>query len=198
MREAAWTQPVHRLWPEATVVYLQGLPTPGRLTDSAGEETGWQTGPGAEGDRDLKFVDAVIASLRADYPIDTKRIFATGHSNGGAFTYLLWAQRREVFAAFAPSAAVAGRDFGKLEPAPVIHIAGEKDELVRFPWQKLMIKVLCRTNQCDAGQAKADGLIRYESAIGAPVEVYVHPGGHRYPAKATAMIVTFFKGMARP
>lgn len=197
MREASWNQPVHKAWPEALVVYLQGLPTAGRLADAEGEEAGWQAGPGLEGDRDLKLVDAVLESLRTDYVVDAKRIYATGHSNGGAFTYLLWATRRESFAAFGPSAAVAGRDFGKLEPAPVIHTAGENDELVRFPWQKLMIKVLCRTNQCGAGEATADGLIRYGSAIGAPVEVYVHPGGHRYPAKATALIMAFFKANAR-
>lgn len=197
MREASWSQPIHELWPEALVVYPQGLPTAGRLTDAAGEETGWQAGPGTEGDRDLKFFDAVLVGLRADYPIDARRIYATGHSNGGAFTYLLWAQRREVFAAFGPSAAVAGRDFGKLEPAPVIHIAGENDQVVRFPWQKLMIKVLCRTNECGAGQAGDDGLVRYDSRIGAPVVVYVHPGGHRYPAKAPALIVAFFKANPR-
>lgn len=198
MREASWSQPVHKLWPEAVVAYLQGLPTPGRLTDADGDWSGWQAGPGAEGDRDLKFFDAVLDSLRADHPIDAKRIYATGHSNGGAFTYLLWAKRRDVFAAFGPSAAVAGRDFGRLEPAPVIHIAGENDELVRFPWQKLMLKVLGRTNECGPGQAVGEGLTRFESKLGAPVEFYVHPGGHRYPTKATALIVAFFKANARP
>lgn len=197
-REASWSQSFQQTWPEALVIFMQGLPTAGRLLDTEGEEPGWQAGPGTDDDRDLKFFDAVLATLRAEYPIDAKRIYATGHSNGGAFTYLLWAKRRDVFAAFGPSAAVAGRDFGRLEPAPVIHVAGENDPLVKFPWQKLMIKVLCRTNECTAGRTEDNGIIRYDSAIGAPVEVYVHAGGHRYPAKAPALITAFFKANARP
>ena len=47
-----------------------------------------------------------LASLRHTYNIDDDRIYATGFSNGGMFTYLLWAKRPNVFAAFAP---VAGR-----------------------------------------------------------------------------------------
>jgi polyhydroxybutyrate depolymerase len=62
---------------------------------------------GAEGDRDLKFFDAVLASLKKDYKVDAKRIYSTGHSNGGSFTYLLWETRAKEFAAFAPSAAVS-------------------------------------------------------------------------------------------
>ena len=83
----------HTLWPEAMVVYPQGLPTAGKLTDPEGKKSGWQFDAGDYGDRDLKFFDAILASLRQDYRIDDKRIFVTGHSNGGGFTYLLWAKR---------------------------------------------------------------------------------------------------------
>ena len=37
----------HTLWPEAIVVYMQGIPTPGRLTDPDGKRNGWQHGAGA-------------------------------------------------------------------------------------------------------------------------------------------------------
>ena len=46
----------------------------------------------------------MLARLKTDYKVDDKRIYSTGHSNGGGFTYLLWAARGDVFAAFAPSA----------------------------------------------------------------------------------------------
>jgi polyhydroxybutyrate depolymerase len=107
MRNTVRSFHIHTLWPEAIVVYPQGLNTPGRLTDPEGKKPGWQHGVGAEGDRDLKFFDAMLASLKADYKVDTKRVYSTGHSNGGGFTYLLWAERGEVFAAFAPSASAA-------------------------------------------------------------------------------------------
>ena len=96
----------HTVWPEAIVVYMQGLNTPGQLTDPEGKKPGWQKTIGDQNDRDLHFFDAVLASLKKDYKVDSKRIYSTGHSNGGGFTYLLWAARGEQFAAFAPSAAV--------------------------------------------------------------------------------------------
>jgi polyhydroxybutyrate depolymerase len=77
---------VHRHWPEAIAIYLQGLNTPGRLTDPEGKKPGWQHGAGVLGDRDLKFFDAVLTKLQTDYRVDAKRIYSTGHSNGGAFT----------------------------------------------------------------------------------------------------------------
>ncbi|MEI9893131.1 MAG: hypothetical protein WDN28_04275 [Chthoniobacter sp.] len=80
----------HTLWPEAVVVYPQGLPTAGKLTDPEGKKAGWQFAAGDYGDRDLKFFDSILTSLRQDYHVDDKRIFVTGHSNGGGFTYLLW------------------------------------------------------------------------------------------------------------
>jgi polyhydroxybutyrate depolymerase len=71
----------------------------------------WQKTFGDQNDRDLKFFDAVLATLKKDCRIDEKRVYATGHSNGGAFTYLLWAARGDVFAAVAPCAAAAKREF---------------------------------------------------------------------------------------
>jgi len=56
--------------------------------------------------------------------VDQNRVYATGYSNGGAFTYLLWAARGDRFAAFAPSAAVVGRPIARPKPKPVMHLAG--------------------------------------------------------------------------
>jgi polyhydroxybutyrate depolymerase len=193
MEQASRSMPAHGLWPEALVVYMQGLPTPGRLTDPTGTWDGWQAGPGEQGDRDLKFFDTVWRSLQTDYKIDPRRAYAMGHSNGGSFTYLLWAKRADVFAAFGPSAAVASANYGRFAPRPVIHIAGEHDPLVKFAWQKLMIDTLRRTNECDAGHPAGKGYTLYESKIGAPVMTYIHPGTHQYPLEATALIVGFFK-----
>jgi polyhydroxybutyrate depolymerase len=120
-------------WPEAIVVYMQGVPTPGALTDPEGKRNGWQSSIGDQNDRDLKFFDAVLQTLREKYKVDDSRIYSTGHSNGGGFTYLLWTARAGKFAAFAPSAA-ASRAFRQQppDPRPVMHIAGRNDALVKF------------------------------------------------------------------
>lgn len=93
MRNAARQFHLHTEWPEAICVYMQGLNTPGRLTDPEGRRSGWQHSAGDQQNRDLKFFDAVLASIRKDYRVDERRIHSTGHSNGGGFTYLLWKER---------------------------------------------------------------------------------------------------------
>ena len=195
MQNAARSFSYHTRWPEAIVVYMQGLNTPGRLTDPEGEKPGWQAAVGDQSDRDLKFFDAVLASLKADYDVDDKRIYATGHSNGGSFTYLLWAQRGDVFAAVAPSAAVGARSVPKLKPKPVLHVAGEKDPLVKFAWQQQMIEALRKLNQCGEGQSweGEKGCTVYPSKLGDPVVTFIHPGTHQFPATAPDIIVKFFK-----
>jgi len=180
-------------WPEAVVVYMQGIPTPGRLTDPQGKRNGWQHAMGEHGDRDLEFFDALLAKLRDKRKIDDSRIYATGHSNGGAFTYLLWAARPDVFAAFAPCASASRLALG-LSPKPAMHIAGERDALVRFEWQQRTMAIVRRRNGCTAaGREWAKHCTLYPSANGAPFIAFIHPGTHKYPAEAPPLIVRFFK-----
>lgn len=199
MANAARMFGLHRLWPEAVVVYLQGLPTPGALTDPEGKRPGWQKAPGDQGDRDLKFFDAVLATLKAEWKVDAKRIFTTGHSNGGGFSYLLWAERGDVFAAVAPSAAAPGLAwFRKLKPKPALHVAGTNDELVKYAWQERTMTAVRKLNGCAAtgdAWAKAGPITgtRYASPGGTPFVALIYPGTHAYPAEAPALIVKFFQ-----
>ena len=191
--------PYHKCWPEAIVVYMQGLNTPGALTDTEGKRPDWQKTFGDQNDRDLKFFDAVLATLKKDYKVDGKRICTTGHSNGGAFTYLLWAARGNVFAAVAPCAAVADREFRRrLKPKPVLHMAGENDPLVRFEWQEQMIDELRKLNGCGEGQPWGETCALYPSKTGTPVVTYIHPGGHQLPQDIPPIIVKFFKEHSKP
>lgn len=193
MQRIARTLPLHTLWPEALVVYMQGLPTPGRLTDPEGQKPGWQNVSGAQGDRDLKFFDVVLGTLRTEYRIDEKHVFATGHSNGGGFTYLLWAMRPYAFDAFAPCAALS-LQLDRLTPKPVLHVAGEKDTLVKFVWQQRTLEVIRKINRCsDKGSPWGTNATLYASSADAPVIALIHPGGHELPPEAPSSIVRFFK-----
>jgi len=198
MRQASRSFPIHELWPEAIVVYPQGLPTPSALVDREGRMAGWQSVAGAQGDRDLKFFDAILADLKSRYPLDGKRIYATGHSNGGLFTYLLWAERGDTFAAFAPSAALLAVGFSKAPPKPVLHIGSPQDPLVKFSWQERMLDTVLALNGCGPRKPDATGYTVYPSTKGAEVATYLHDGGHRYPESAPKLIVAFFKSHARP
>ncbi len=195
MRHAARSMPAHEHWDEAIVIFLQGLPTPGRLTDPKGRENGWQIEPGHMGDRDLKFFDVVWSAISDK--ADAGRVYAMGHSNGGSFTYLLWAKRSDLLAAVGPSAAVAGPKYGKLPPKPAILVAGKKDELVKFEWQRLMIESLRRSQASGRSETIGKNLTLYHFDEGAPLLVYLHEGGHAYPSEATKLIVDFFKAPRR-
>ena len=196
MRHAARSFALEKHWPEAVVVYPQGLPTPGRLSDPEGKRPGWQHGLGEQGDRDLEFFDAMLATLREKHRIDPRRVYATGHSNGGQFSYLLAGARREALAAIAPSAAAGGR-FVK-EPIPLFHAAGENDPIVRFAAQQRSIDAVRALNGCEADgrDGGAPGCTLYPSPKGAPVLVFAHKGDHAFPAEAPALIVRFFKGLS--
>ena len=199
MQNSARSFHIHTLWQEAIVVYPQGLNTPGRLTDPDGKRPGWQGRPGDQGDRDLKFFDAMLASLKKDYKVDEKRIYSTGHSNGGGFTYLLWATRGDVFAAMAPSAAAASNKRPE-QPKPVLHLASENDPLVKYEWQKATIDGIKKLNKCsEEGKPwKGEkGCTEYASETGSPLVVFLHDGGHKYSTEAPALIVKFFKGQAK-
>jgi len=189
MRHVMASRRLERLWLEAIIVYPQGLNTPGKLTDKDGQRPGWHKGPGDMNDRDLHFFDVMLKSFRTDFKINNRRVYATGHSNGGGFTYLLWATRGDQFAAFAPSAAVAGRIVSLLKPKPAIHIMREQDPLVKPQWQKLMCKQIMRIN---------DWATLYPSKTGNPFVLYSHPGDHTYPSMADEVVVNFFKTINKP
>ncbi len=193
MRQAARSFHLETVWPEAIVVYPQGLPTALPLVDREGKQNGWQIAAGTYGDRDLKFFDAVLAKMKQDYRVDQKRIYSTGHSNGGYFTFLLWLKRGEVFAAVAPSAA-ASAFADQLAPKPVLHLAGEKDTLVKFAWQQRTMEAVRRVNGCAAaGTAWDQGCTIYPSKGGTPVVTFLHPGGHGFAPAEPGLMVKFFK-----
>ena len=196
----AWGLPSE--WPEALLVFPQGLPTPGQLTDPEGRRTGWQSRPGAQNDRDLEFFDTVLAALKSEHSLDQNRVYSTGHSNGGGFSYLLWSQRPGVFAAIAPVAATLGKNLLPGSPLPVLHVAGQKDWLVKFSWQEATFAAIRSNNQCRPNPAPwtESGSLNaqlFDSPIGAPLVTAIHPGGHEYPAGTAKLVVRFFKEHTR-
>ena len=179
---------MHRAWPEAIVVYFQGLPS---RRDGL---PGWQTEKGQDADRDLKLVDAALASLREKFKVDDGRIYATGFSNGAGFTYLLWAERPVVFAAYAPVAARLRPSVLPTQPRPLFHIAGTRDGTIPFADQKDAIDTATRVDGVSGkGASCGNGCTIYGSASATPVMTWIHPGGHEYPDSTSERIAKFFR-----
>ena len=180
-KHAARTHHLHETWPEAIVVYMQGLNTPGKLIDPEGKKSGWQSGPGDQKDRDLNFFDAVLASMKKDYRVDERRIYSTGHSNGGGFTYLLWAKRGDTFAAFVPVAAAAGLYFADAKPKPLFHAASEKDAA----------RHVCHATTHAGPRQEAKWLRRFWRRVGEGVPALLveeRPAGRDLPSRRRAQV----------
>ena len=187
---------IHKRWAQAIVVYVEGLPSP---RDGA---AGWQVEKGQDGDRDLKMVDQLLAGLREQYRVDDTRVFSTGFSNGANFTYLLWAERPKVFAAFAPVAARIRPSMHFTVPKPVFHTGGTADRQIYFADQKEAIEAARQANGA-TGKGESCGPLctLYISGLsgskpGAPVMTLIHNGGHVYPVETSQMIVDFFRKYA--
>ena len=192
-RNAVNTFGFNRRWPEAISVYPQGLNIPS-ITDPDGVRAGWQHGVGEVGDRDLHFFDALLARLQKDDAVDAKRVYATGHSNGGGFTYLLWKARPEMFAAVAPCSAAA-KYSPELTPKPALICGGKQDPIVKFAWQELELDALQKVNGCDPqGVPWADGQgTLYPSKGGTPLATFFYEGGHAMDPAEPGLIIKFFQ-----
>jgi polyhydroxybutyrate depolymerase len=188
---------MHLAWPEACVVYPQGIPTPGRLTDPEGKQNGWQFEAGSHEDRDLRFFDALLDLCTKKWNINPEQVFVMGHSNGGAFSYLLWSTRFEKITAVAPSAAVGHRLIPTLRPKPCFHAMATNDKLVLSTWQEWMVRKVQRVNQCQKPSTRwsqrAELFAPIDPMNGARVVIYRHDQGHRYPKEVTQEMVRFFQ-----
>jgi polyhydroxybutyrate depolymerase len=90
----------------------------------------WNAGTccGASVADDVGFIRAVIDDVAKRTPVDRKRVFATGMSNGAMMAYRLAAEASDVFSAIAPVAgAMSVTSFHPARPVSVMHIHSVDD-----------------------------------------------------------------------
>lgn len=185
-------------WPEAVVVMMQGLPAPGK-NDPDGKRNGWQKNLGELGDRDLKFFDSAFSKISKDYQLDNKRIYAMGHSNGGRFTYLLWSQRGDKFAAYGVVASPAAGLYSTMKPNHIFHVAGKADQTVPFASQWSTIQTLSKLLGCPEEPKETKGnLSLFHGSSGYDLATWIHDGGHSVPDASITAMVKFFQQHAKP
>jgi len=94
----------------------------------------WNSDPGASPD-DAGFLLALVDALSEQYPIDTRRVYVTGASNGGFMTWLLACEASSRFAAVAPVMATFPGNIAEscgADAMPVCIVHGTDDPVVPY------------------------------------------------------------------
>ncbi|QAU32901.1 hypothetical protein [Janthinobacterium sp. 17J80-10] len=185
---------LHVAWPEALVVYLDGLPGNPAPYDPEGLKRGWQINIGDMNDRDVGLTDAALDALGRHYNIDRQRVFAVGHSNGARFVGILWALRSDRFAAVAFSAGQADKLIKGVAPRPAFMGMGLHDDMIPFDWQRQSIKYAAARFGIAPSEVERPGINSAKSQDGIELMTFIHRGGHIWPAEQTRLIVEFFRG----
>ncbi len=87
-------------------------------------------GPAQKADvDDVGFIHQLIDRIEAEYPIDTHRVFAAGHSNGGILSYRLACELSDQIAAIGvQSSTLEYTPCRPSRPVSVLHIHGTADQ----------------------------------------------------------------------
>ncbi len=97
----------------------------------ADQDLRWDLG----GTHDTDFMLAIIEQMSAEHGIDRSRVYASGFSMGGMFSYTLACKLPEVFAAIAPGNGYPlGGEFGCVNTrhVPIFHMHGTADDFVAY------------------------------------------------------------------
>ena len=103
------------------------------------------------GNRDINFITALIDKMVTQYKIDRNRVYLSGFSMGGMFTYHAMNKIPDKIAAFAPisgypiNGATANSN---VRPIPIIHTHGTSDDVVNFGGVQGSLNVWIKHNGC--------------------------------------------------
>jgi polyhydroxybutyrate depolymerase len=166
---------------------------------------------------DIAFVRQILADLGANASIDPKRIYSTGFSSGGCFSYRLACEMSDTFAAIAPVAgALVYAPCQPQQPVSVLHVHGLSDSIVpyaggtncQFPRVEQSIATWARLDGCTGSakvekQGKITHTVHASCLSGSAVELYTivdvyhtWPGENIFPTTET--IWDFFAAHPKP
>jgi polyhydroxybutyrate depolymerase len=165
---------------------------------------------------DVAFLDALLDDLARAYPVDARRVYATGMSNGAIMAYRLASELSERVAAVAPVAGSVGTEaIRPKRPVSVLHFHGTKDEYVPFTGGRGRrsitgvshrpvedsVRMWVKANGCDETPAVdvladgADGMKATRSTYGAGRDgtevalVVIDGGGHTWPGRRADLML---------
>ena len=186
---------------------IRGAHARGALFVAPWAQTGYwrQIGDGrAEGGRDEKaYITAVMADVRARWPIDEGLTLASGFSRGASMVWNLACYAGDLFSGYAPIAGGFWRstpDDCPSGPVNLRHIHGLKDRVVAYDtvgvYNSMPIPdgfdLYRRINGCAPGEIRRSAHRRYECEdrtgcqSGKTLSICLHPRGHSIPAEWVA------------
>jgi poly(3-hydroxybutyrate) depolymerase len=180
--------PIGRAWPEAFVLYPEGLPR-----DASRAVPSWQTRLAELGDRDLAFFDAMLAWLELRGCVDRQRVFVLGYSNGGGLAHVLACARGQMIAG---AAIAAGRlSCTPSSAMPIVLSHGVRDQTIDYGQAIQASQAWGSANGCAAPpKAGVPGCVTATGCATATT-LCTHPGGHEYDPAFTKVAAEFFKAM---
>lgn len=93
------------------------------------------------GDKDTKWVVQIIEQMVKEYDIDQKRVYLSGFSMGGMFTYHAMSKIADKIAAFAPTSGTNVMGASRaMRPVPIIHPHGTSDDVLNYSQVEGFIK----------------------------------------------------------
>ncbi len=126
------------------------------------------------GNDDAAFISMLVDSLVKNYAIDSKRIFATGISNGGFFSIFLAYKLNDKFSGVAPVCASIPEkifdDYSFTKPVSVLLINGTKDPLVPFEGGAVGNKLIGSRGNCTSTNKTIEKFIAQDKITGTATE----------------------------
>jgi polyhydroxybutyrate depolymerase len=183
------------------VVYPEGLQTLGFRTWNAGDCCPSATTLGTD---DVGFINSLLEKLKLELSINSKKVYATGFSNGGQLAYKLANRYPNKFAAVSAVAGVLQDfPFNPTRKVPIIHFHSYQDSTApynggfsdapninfEFPSVEATLLLIATNYDCDLikqtifSDSNTYDFFRYSDCdTNAQIELYVsQDGGHTWP-----------------
>lgn len=135
--------------------YLQGLAKWESVADTAKFVVVYANGVNKywdiSGTSDLQFMEVIIDSMYSRYHVNRNRVYLTGFSMGGMFTYYAANKMADKIAAFAPVSGypMGGPNASACRPVPILHTHGTADDVCVYSSVQSHIDAWVKFNGCN-------------------------------------------------
>ena len=111
----------------------------------------FQTGWDLDGMSDVNFMLDIISEMKSKYNIDETRVYLSGFSLGGAFTYYMINKAADKIAAFGPISGynLMNANTSSSRPVPICHVHGTADGTMPYSGIKDNMKKYAQAQNCN-------------------------------------------------